>query len=35
MFFRLKDRTPIEKFKIVENHPVLDDIMKQYPVSKV
>jgi U3 small nucleolar RNA-associated protein 3 len=34
MFFYLKSTTPLETFKTVENHPVLDDIMKQYPVMK-
>uniref|UniRef100_A0AC34EZS4 Sas10 C-terminal domain-containing protein n=1 Tax=Panagrolaimus sp. ES5 TaxID=591445 RepID=A0AC34EZS4_9BILA len=34
MFFYLKETTPVENFKLIENHPVLDDIIKQYPMVK-
>uniref|UniRef100_A0A914ZAK5 Sas10 C-terminal domain-containing protein n=1 Tax=Panagrolaimus superbus TaxID=310955 RepID=A0A914ZAK5_9BILA len=34
MFFYLKETTPVENFKLIENHPILDDIMKQYPLVK-
>uniref|UniRef100_A0A7E4VX09 Sas10 domain-containing protein n=1 Tax=Panagrellus redivivus TaxID=6233 RepID=A0A7E4VX09_PANRE len=33
-FFHLKDAVSADKFKATENHPVLEDIMRQHPLMK-